>query len=75
MIRLDMETGFINNHEIVIQMEELDMRGQIMKCIECTHCDVKEMRCFPKSEDCEKEYDLTEQDLYTKAKCDFAEKK
>lgn len=51
------------------------MRGQIMKCIECTHCDVKKMICLPKSEDCEKEYDLTEQDLYTKARCDFAEKK
>ena len=36
-----------------------------MKCIECTYCDVKEMRCFSKSADCEKEYDLTEQDLYT----------
>ena len=51
------------------------MRGQIIKCIECTHCDVKEMRCFSKSEDCEKEYDLTEQDLHTKARCDFAKKK
>ena len=57
------------------KMEELDMRGQIIKCIECTHCNVEEMRCFPKSEDCEKEYDLTEQDLYTKARCDFGEKK
>ena len=28
-----------------------------------------------KSEDCEKKYNLTEQDLYTKARCDFAEKK
>ena len=51
------------------------MRIQTMKCIECTHCNVEEMKCIPESEDCKKEYDLTEQDLYTKAICDFAEKK
>ena len=51
------------------------MRGQIMKCIECTHCNVEEMKCFPESEDCKTEYDLTEHDLYAKARCDFAEKK
>ena len=68
----------VNSFEIGIlkqKMEELEMRGQIMKCIECTHCNVEEMRCFPNHKDCEKEYDLTEQDLYTKARCDFAEKK
>ena len=51
------------------------MRGQIMKCIECTHCNVEEMKCFPESEDCKTEYDLMEHDLYAKARCDFAEKK
>ena len=57
------------------KMERLNMRGQIMKCTECTHCNVEEMKCFPESEDCKTEYDLTEHDLYAKARCDFAEKK
>ena len=51
------------------------MRGQILKCVECTYCNVEKMKCFPKSEDCKKEYSLTEQDLYTEARCDLAEKK
>lgn len=51
------------------------MRGQMMKCIECIHCNAEEMKCFPESEDCEKEYNLTEQDLYTEARCDFAFKR
>lgn len=42
-----------------------------MKCIECACCNKEEMKCYPKSQDCEKEYDLTEEDLYTDAKCDF----
>lgn len=33
------------------------------------------MKCFPKSLDCEREYDLTEEDLYMEKKCDFARKK
>ena len=56
-------------------MEELNMKCKVMKCVECTHCNEKEMKCFPESDDCRKEYDLTEHDLYTNAKCDFAEKK
>lgn len=51
------------------------MKDQIIKCIECTHCNVKEMKCFTKSKECEKEYDLTEYDLYTEDRCDFAERK
>ena len=44
-------------------------------CGEYKHADHNKMKCYPESEDCKKEYDLTEQDLYTKARCDFAEKK
>jgi len=46
-----------------------------MKCIECACCNKEEMKCRPKSQDCEKEYDLTEEDLYTEQRCDFARKK
>lgn len=46
-----------------------------MKCIECACCNKEEMKCYPKSQDCGKEYDLTEEDLYTEQKCDFARKK
>ena len=50
------------------------MRIQTLKCIECTHCNVEELKCVPESKDCKKkEYDLTEQDLYIKAICDFTE--
>lgn len=46
-----------------------------MKCIECACCNKEEMKCYPKSQDCKKEYDLTEKDLYAEQKCDFAKKK
>ena len=42
-----------------------------MKCINCSHCNKEEMKCYPESNDCEKEYDLTEEDLTTPARCDF----
>ena len=51
----------------------MNRKEKVIRCIDCVHCNAKEMKCFPKSEDCEKEYDLTEQDLYTKDRCDFAE--
>lgn len=43
-----------------------------MKCIECACCNKEEMKCYPKSTDCRKEYNLTEEDLYTEQRCDFA---
>ena len=42
-----------------------------VKCIDCACCSVEEMKCYPNSEDCEKEYNLTEDDLYINAECDF----
>lgn len=59
---------------IKINYGGLNTMQKTMKCIECVHCNAEKMKCFPKSKDCGKEYTLTEQDLYTKAKCDFSEK-
>ena len=46
-----------------------------MKCIDCICCNKEEMKCYPNSRDCEKKYELTEEDLYTEQKCDFAKRK
>ena len=46
-----------------------------IKCINCINCNEKEKKCFPKSKDCRKEYELSEEDLYTEKECDFAKKK
>lgn len=46
-----------------------------MKCIECACCDEEKMKCFPKSLDCEREYNLTEEDLRMEKVCDFARKR
>ena len=41
------------------------------KCIDCACCNVEEMKCYPNDRDCEGEYELTEKDLTTPARCDF----
>lgn len=46
-----------------------------VKCIDCACCNVEEMKCYPNSEDCHKEYDLDESDLTTPAHCDFFKSK
>lgn len=43
------------------------------KCIDCIHCDVKNLMCYPESEDCCAEYKLDMEDLETEAVCDFFE--
>ena len=40
-------------------------------CRDCACCDISRMKCIPDSEDCEPEYDLTEEDLNTPKGCDF----
>lgn len=47
------------------------MSNRTHYCIDCKHCNVSEMKCYPESEDCASEYDLVESDLYTAAVCDF----
>lgn len=46
-----------------------------MKCINCIYCNVSERKCRPKSQDCNYEYILEENDLFTEKRCDFARKK
>lgn len=45
------------------------------KCIDCTHCDVKNLLCHPNSVDCKEEYELDKEDLYKKVQCDFFDEK
>ena len=40
-------------------------------CGECKHADHDKMKCYPESEDCKSEYDLTVEDFYIEARCDF----
>jgi len=44
-----------------------------IRCLDCKHCDVKEMKCYPESLDCKPEYDLDYEDIYEyhKNNCDF----
>ena len=49
--------------------------GPKHKCIDCKHCDVKNLKCYPESKDCHSEYDLTEEDLKTANICDFFKNK
>ena len=42
-----------------------------VRCIDCACCDVEKMMCHPNSMDCQKEYELDNNDLYTIARCDF----
>ena len=41
------------------------------RCIDCAKASLKKMKCFPNSKDCRKSYDLTKEDLYKNARCDF----
>lgn len=45
------------------------------KCSQCIHADRIQMKCYPKSNDCKSEYDLTEEDFHKEARCDFFQKK
>lgn len=44
-------------------------------CNQCLYADHEKMKCYPKSKDCKKEYDLTEEDLHKEANCDFFKNK
>ena len=46
-------------------------KNKSVKCIDCACCNAGEMKCYPNSEDCHKEYELTKEDLITPAHCDF----
>ena len=48
-----------------------DSKNNLVKCIDCACCNVKEMKCYPNSVDCHSVYDLDEKDLHTPARCDF----
>lgn len=53
-----------------------DFKGR--KCVGCGYCvhaDHDKMKCYPESEDCKSEYDLTEEDFHTEARCDFFKRK
>lgn len=41
------------------------------KCSDCACCDEENMKCFPKSDDCQEEYNLTKEDLVVPKFCDF----
>lgn len=51
------------------------MFGKLIKpCKECKHCDIENKKCYPKSRDCRKEYDLTDDDINNSVgSCDFFE--
>ena len=46
-------------------------KNKYVKCIDCACCNVEKMKCYPNSNDCDREYDLTEDDLTTEEYCDF----
>lgn len=50
-------------------------KRKFVKCIDCACCDVGKMKCYPNDEDCEKEYELDDDDLHTPAHCDFFKSK
>lgn len=42
------------------------------RCIDCQRLSIKKMKCFPGSKDApRKSYNLTKEDLYKNARCDF----
>lgn len=47
------------------------------RCLDCTHCNEKEKKCYPNSRDCNKEYDLSDTDIYDYSEdlCDFYNKR
>ena len=40
-------------------------------CAFCAHANKDEMKCYPESEDCKREYDLEEEDFHKECNCDF----
>lgn len=53
-------------------MLKSDFKGRKCSgCGECKHADHDKMKCYPESEDCKSEYDLTEEDFHKEARCDF----
>ena len=59
-------------HTMVQQMLDKEIR-----CLDCIHCSAEEKKCYPKSEDCKSEYDLSNEDIYQMRNydCDFYESK
>ena len=47
------------------------MRNSKAKCSECACCDSKKLLCHPNDNDCEEEYKLNQEDLYSPKRCDF----
>ena len=45
------------------------------RCSQCIHADYNKMKCYPKSNDCKSEYNLTEEDFHKESRCDFFQKK
>lgn len=59
-------SGMLNN----------DFKGRrCAGCGYCAHADHDKMKCYPESEDCKSEYDLTEEDFHTEVRCDFFKSK
>ena len=44
-------------------------------CGQCMCANKEKMKCFPESEDCEREYNLEEADFHTECNCDFFKQK
>lgn len=44
-------------------------------CGQCAHANKEQMKCFPESKDCKKEYDLEEEDFCKECNCDFFKQK
>lgn len=50
-------------------------KNRLCVCSNCKHANKNEMKCYPNSKDCRKEYDLEETDFYELKPCDFYEEK
>ena len=57
-------------------MLNYDFKGKkCAGCGKCVHADHEKMKCYPESDDCKKEYNLTEEDFHKEARCDFFHEK
>ena len=47
-----------------------------IRCLDCEHCNEIKKKCYPKSLDCNSEYDLSDEEIYeyNETKCDFYKK-
>ena len=45
------------------------------RCIDCKCCDPDRFLCHPEDPDCEEEYELDMNDLYSIKRCDFFKRK